>query len=439
MGTYDVAIVGARCAGSPLATMLARRGFRVCLLDRARFPSETPSTHAIQPCGVQILDELGVLDAVWATGAATLDRFTLVNEDVRIEGTVEPPQFTNPGLCIRRVTLDALLVQAAAEAGADVRTGSRVTGVLTDKTGRVTGVSTEHGPVSARVTVGADGRHSVIASSTRAAEYLVTPPGRMPAWAYFTGVTDTEGRLRIARKGDLAFLGSPTDSGLYMAAIAVDVAKAREFHTDRDRNFADALARWPELADLLTGTQREGPIRVMTNWHGYFRRSAGRGWVLVGDAGHFKDFTPAQGISDALRQAQTLAESITAGLDQGAELDIHLKRWWQWRDTDAYEMYWLANDMGAPGISTPLITSVMRQIAKSEAATQQLLKVLNHELAPSKLFTARRLAKGAADALRDRPRQIPATLREITSALKNQLYRTANRYRIGNRRTGTPS
>jgi menaquinone-9 beta-reductase len=419
---YDVAIVGARCAGSPLATMLARRGLRVCLLDRARFPSETPSTHVIQPCGVEILDELGVLDAVMAHGAVPLDRFTLVYDDVRIDGMVDAPHFPTPGLCVRRMTLDALLVEAAAAAGADVRTGCRVTGLLVDDTGRVTGVQTAEGPVRARVTVGADGRRSVVASSTGAAEYLVTPPGRIPAWGYFTGVTDTEGRLRIGRKGDLAFLASPTDGGLYMAGMAVDVAKARDFHTDRERNFAAGMAEWPELADLLAGAQRQGPIRVMTDWHGYFRRSAGRGWVLVGDAGHFKDFTPAQGISDALRQAKSVTESISTGLDCGG-LDAQLRRWWQWRDRDAYAMYWLARDMGVPGASTPLITRIMREVADSDAATRQLLRVLNHELPPAKLFNAARLARAAVGALHDHPRQIRATLGEIAGALKGEIHR----------------
>ncbi|GAC1397218.1 MAG: hypothetical protein NVS4B6_19550 [Mycobacterium sp.] len=64
----------------------------------------------------------------------------------------------------------------------------------------------------------------------------------------------------------------------------------------------------------------------MTDWHGYFRRGAGPGWVLVGDAGHFKDFSPAQGIADALRQAHRLADSITTDIDNPSELDSGLQR-----------------------------------------------------------------------------------------------------------------
>lgn len=61
-----------------VATFLAREGVRVCVVDRAHFPSETPSTHVIQPVGVQILDELGVLSAGYSASAMPLERFTLV-------------------------------------------------------------------------------------------------------------------------------------------------------------------------------------------------------------------------------------------------------------------------------------------------------------------------------------------------------------------------
>ena len=138
-------------------------------------------------------------------------------------------------------------------------------------------------------------------------------------------------------------------------------------------------------------------------------------------------------ISDALRQAKTLTESICTGLSHG-EPDAELRRWWHWRDHDAYAMYWLARDMGVPGASTPLITNVMRQIAGSEAATRQLLRVLNHELPPTRLFTAARLARAAVGALNDQPRQAVATLGEIIRTLKAEFCRAASRYRMDSRR-----
>lgn len=423
MDRFDVVVVGARCAGSPLAALLARRGLRVCVVDRARFPSETPSTHVIQPVGVAILDRLGVLETAIAAGAVPLNRFTLVNEDVRIESAIDEKQFGAPGLCVRRLTLDAMLVDAAAAAGADIRTSTRATGLIRDDN-RVVGVDTDHGALYARVVVGADGRRSSVAEFVGAAEYNVAPSGRMPAWAYFDGVADTEGRLRLGRVGELAFLACPTDGGLYMAGIATSTDTKERFFADREEAFRTRLAAWPELADVLEGSTRVGPIRVMTDWHGYFREATGPGWVLVGDAGHFKDFTPAQGISDALRQAERLAAAITTGLDGQRDIDDELRRWWRWRDDDAYEMHWFATDMGAPGSSSPLITRIMRDIGNDYEATQKLLHVLNHDLRPSELFTTARLVKSAARALLDRPDLFRATVGEIASAGRENIRRS---------------
>ncbi|MHC9292420.1 NAD(P)/FAD-dependent oxidoreductase [Mycobacterium sp. LTG2003] len=418
METFDVVIVGARCAGSPLAVMLARQGLSVCVVDKARFPSETPSTHVIQPCGLEVLERIGALDAVLGTGAVPLDRFTLVNEDVRIDGKLDPAIFSRSGLCVRRLTLDEVLVDTAATAGADVRTGVKTTGLLTAGK-RVVGVETERGPIRARLVVGADGRQSTVAAAIGVPEYLTTTGGRVPAWAYFEGVAEREGRLRLARIGEHAYLASPADSGLYMACIADGAGLG----VDRDAGFDARIAGWPELADLLVGSRRVGPIRVMTKWHGYFRQAAGPGWVLLGDAGHFKDFTPAQGIADALRQAERLAETLPADLADHRAVDAATQRWWRWRDHDALPMYWLATDMGKPGPPTPLVTQVLRDIAADSDATMTLLRVLNHELKPAQLLTRRRLAVAAGRTLRDHPDQIGATSKEIAAAIRDEIRR----------------
>ncbi|MGX9788900.1 NAD(P)/FAD-dependent oxidoreductase [Mycobacterium sp. MMS18-G62] len=411
---FDVVIVGARCAGSPLAIMLARQGLRVCVLDRARFPSDTPSTHLIQPCGVDVLGRLGALDAILAAGAAELDEIVLVTDDVRIETVRDETVSALPGICIRRVTLDALLVEAASDAGVAVRTGTRVTGLITDD-GRVTGVQTDTGPIVAQLVVGADGRHSTVASSVGAAEYHVTPPGRMPAWAYYEGVSARNGRALLGRVGELAYLASPTDGDLYMAAVTLNFSKQAAFHADRDANFDAGIRMWPELADVVAGARRVGPIRVLTRWHGYFRQAAGPGWVLVGDAGHFKDFSPGQGIADALRQAERLAAAIEEGFGQ-SNLDAAMQRWWRWRDHDAYEMYWFATTMGAPGPASPFVRGILRDIAANADATLMMLRVLNHDIRPSQLMTPSRALRATARAVRDQPRQIASILGEFVTA-----------------------
>jgi hypothetical protein len=107
----------------------------------------------------------------------------------------------------------------------------------------------------------------------------------------------------------------------------------------------------------------------------------------VGDAGHFKDFTPAQSISDAPRQAKHLAATVHTGMATST-LDASTMRWWTWRDRDASEMYWLAADMGIAGASTPLTTRLLRDSPPTPPRRVSCCGVLNHELPPSRLFTA---------------------------------------------------
>jgi 2-polyprenyl-6-methoxyphenol hydroxylase-like FAD-dependent oxidoreductase len=416
---FDVAIVGARCAGSPLAMMLARRGLSVCLLDRARFPSDALSTHVIQPCGVTILRRLGVLDDLLGAGAVPLTRLSLVDEQVRIESELDLEEMGAPSISMRRVTLDHLLVEAAESAGAEVRTGTGVTGLI-EEDGRVNGVETPLGVVRAPLVVGADGRGSTVASEVGATEYQVEPPGRLFAWAYFEGVGDREGHLRLGSQGDLTFVASPTDGGLYLAAVCPFLEEREAFLADREAGFEAGLRSWPELAALLDGATRIGPIRVMVDWRGYFRHAAGPGWALLGDAGHFKDPTPAQGISDALRQASRLADAIEAGLGGSADLDSELRRWWRWRDEDAHEMYRFATDLGS-GRSPLLGFEVLRGIAGDEKASSDLLRVLNHDIPPARLFSGRRIGRAVAGAIRRRPRLAPALMRELASEARNEL------------------
>ncbi|WP_166904141.1 NAD(P)/FAD-dependent oxidoreductase [Mycobacterium sp. DL440] len=414
MESFDVVVVGGRCAGSALATYLARAGMRVCLVDKANFPSETPSTHVIQPRGVAILDELGVLGPVLTHGAVQLDRFSLVNDDVRIDGVLDDG-FACPGLNARRTILDQELQQGAIRSGVEVRNGCRVTGIRMSGE-RVIGVETADGSLGADLVVGADGCRSVVAEAVGAHKYLVKPPGRVPVWGYFTAGPQ-EPRLRIARKGNLAFLASPTDSSLYMAGLAVDHADAHDFNRNREANFRDALRAWPELDEIVRGAERVGPLRVMMNWHSYFRESAGPGWVLVGDAGHFKDFTPAQGIADALCQAKSLSTVIQATMGRAVAQDEALYRWWRHRDRRSYDMYWLAMQMGRPGPSSPLITEVLRRISCDPNGATTLLKVLNRDVLSDKLFTVGRLLAATYTTLWNHPGRRRATFAEIGALL----------------------
>lgn len=288
----DVVVVGARCAGAPLATVLARAGLRVCLVDKDRFPSDTLSTHVIQPAGVQALERIGVLDALLEVAPPMFrgrmafdDDMAVIDDIVGITGA--------PALSVRRITLDEILVNAAAEAGADVRTQTAVTGLVTDR-GRVAGVTTAAGELRAPLVVGADGTRSAVAKMVGAKEYQPTSNGRVFMWAYYEA-DPTNGEIWIGKIDDHAYLVTPTDNGLSLVAACPSIDRRDEVRADRQAVYEAGVRGWPELHAGVAGARREGQIYTMANMRGFFRRSAGPGWALVGDAGHFKDPTPRPG------------------------------------------------------------------------------------------------------------------------------------------------
>lgn len=419
---FDAIVVGARCAGAPLATMLARDGMRVCLVDKDRFPSDTPSTHGIQPIGVQVLERLGVLDSLLGLAPPIL-RLRMVFDDVSIPAADVVATTGAPGLGVRRIALDEILVNAAADAGAEVRTETKVTGLVTSDGGRVAGIATRSEELRAPLVVGADGTRSAVARMVGAREYHPTANGRVFMWAYYDA-DPTDGEMWIGKLGDHTYLALPTDGGLTLIGVCPSIERRDEVRADREAVYDAGLRAWPELHAGVDGARRDGPVRTMANMRGFFRASAGPGWALVGDAGHFKDPTPGQGIADALRQSEQLAAAITRALDGGHDrADEILRDWWRWRDEDAWEMYWLAHDMGAPGPTPPLRREAQRRIAADHDLTTAMVRVLNHQLRPSEAFTPTFAVTALAQALRHGRGHRRAIAHEAKTATLDELRR----------------
>jgi 2-polyprenyl-6-methoxyphenol hydroxylase-like FAD-dependent oxidoreductase len=171
----------------------------------------------------------------------------------------------------------------------------------------------------------------------------------------------------------------------------------------------------------------------MANMHGFFRESAGPGWALVGDAGHFKDPSPGQGISDALRQAETLSAAVAAGLaEDDSALDGRLRDWWRRRDEDAWEMYWFAHDVGAAGPTPPLLRAVQRRVAADPALIERVVRVFNRDLAPSAAFSPRFALATLAHELRHGPAgSRRALLRDAVETGRAEARRALWRTRLG--------
>ncbi len=130
--TYDAIVVGARCAGAPTGMLLARKGYKVLVVDRATFPSDTLSTHMIHAPGVAALKRWGLLDQVIATGCPPVDTYSFNFGMFTIAGSPRPSDGNAIGYAPRRTLIDKILVDAASAAGAEVREGFTVEDVIVE-------------------------------------------------------------------------------------------------------------------------------------------------------------------------------------------------------------------------------------------------------------------------------------------------------------------
>ena len=313
---YDVVIAGARCAGAATAMLLARQGARVLLLDRSRYGADTLSTHALMRGGVWQLHRWGLLPRVIAAGTPTVRSATFHLPGGVSTVEIRPKHGVDGLYAPRRTVLDAILVDAALSAGADVRFGTSVTGLRRDRTGRVTGITGRAGAarlaVGADLVVGADGRRSAVARHAGAGAAHVAPASSGVIYRYFRDVAADAYHWYFTPGSAAGVI--PTNDGLACVFAASSAeSMRREFDGGAEAGLRRVLARAaPGLADRLEHHGAAGPPRAFPGLPGYLRDAAGPGWALVGDAGYFKDPITAHGITDALRDAEILARVVTS-------------------------------------------------------------------------------------------------------------------------------
>lgn len=334
---YDAIVVGARCAGSPTAMLLARAGHRVLLLDRSTFPSDRLSTHYIQPPGVKCLEAWGLLDAVVAAGTPPIHGFAVYAGDRLL---MQPPM-EGIAYCPRRYLLDAILVDAAVAAGAEPRTGFKVDEILMDGD-TVTGV-VGHGrdgtPVRelARFVIGAEGHHSLVAKTVKAPVYREREPLTGGYYSYWSGVDLDGAAVYISDRGGV--LAFPTNDG--RACIAAGRARAEfaTYRSDIESMFFWILDAAPAFAAKVRAGKREERWMGTADVPNFFRKPYGPGWALVGDAGYMKDPTTGFGIADAFRDAGLLADALDAALSGRAPAEEVLSGYQSRRDAAALPIY----------------------------------------------------------------------------------------------------
>ena len=315
--SYDVIVVGARCAGAATARLLAGRGHRVLLLDRATMPSDTLSTHGLARGGVVQLARWGLLDRLVAEGAPPVRTVAFDPPRGHLERPVKDRAGVDFLLAPRRSRIDALLVEEAAAAGATVRLGTSVDGVLRDARGRVVGVEArERGGAAlrfgARHVVAADGLRSTLAPALGAQTRRSFRTGATLFYAYVGG---EDWRAFEFHVGPRAFAGAfPTHDGQACVWLSrPDRLYGAVRHARRDR--AEAWTRLlqdvaPGLGERVRRGEITSPLRGCVDPPNYVRQAHGDGWSLVGDAGYHRDPITGHGMTDAFRDAELLADAL---------------------------------------------------------------------------------------------------------------------------------
>lgn len=312
--SYDVVVVGARCAGAATAMLLARAGHRVLVVDRGRYGTDTLSTHALMRGAVVQLHRWNVLPAVVASGTTPVRHATFFYGEESVAVPIAPRDGIDALYAPRRFVLDSLLVDAARAAGAEVVYGMRLKSLQRSETGRVTGVILEDESgtvhrVAARVVVGADGMRSTVARLVEAQTYRAGQHASGTIYGHWRGL-DVDGYGWYFVPG-ISAGAIPTNAGEVCVSVSVPgPAFTRLFAHQPDTAFLDLLAKAaPDLARQVARAGRSH-LSGFPGQPGFFRCAHGPGWALVGDAGYFKDPLTAHGITDALRDAELLAHAI---------------------------------------------------------------------------------------------------------------------------------
>jgi flavin-dependent dehydrogenase len=310
---HDAIVVGARCAGAATAMLLARKGYKVLLVDRAVFPSDIPHGHFIHRHGPRRLARWGLLERVAKTNCPPttscvmdLGDFPLIGTELSVDGIAL-------GYGPRRSVVDTILVEGAIEAGAHVRTGVNVE-TFTSDNDRITGIRGRRSATgtvfteSANVVIGADGRHSRLARFVSAPQYDSVPSLTCWYFSYWSGVAHRGVEIHI--RPDRVAFAFPTNDALVGIFVGWPAERLPVLRADIERHFMAALDAIPDLAERVRAGRREEPFKGATDVPNFFRKPYGPGWALVGDAGCHKDPILALGMCDALRDAELLAEAL---------------------------------------------------------------------------------------------------------------------------------
>jgi 2-polyprenyl-6-methoxyphenol hydroxylase-like FAD-dependent oxidoreductase len=287
------------------------------------------------------------------------------------------------------------MVEAAATAGVEVRQGFTVEELVTDGE-RVVGVrgrSRGTGTVSetARLVVGADGKHSVVAKAVGPAAYHEKPALSMGYYTYWADVPIAGGEM-YGREDRL--VGAwPTNDGLVITYVAAPVAQFHAFRSDIEGNVLASLDQCGDLGERVRAGKRADRFFGTADLPNRFHKPFGLGWALVGDAGLVMDPITGQGIGHAFRDAELLTEAIDAGFAGRQPLMDALAGYERQRNDMTLPMYGFTTELAsfAPPMEEQL--GLFRALVGRPAEIDRFLGVLTGTVPIPEYFAPGNLIK----------------------------------------------
>jgi 2-polyprenyl-6-methoxyphenol hydroxylase-like FAD-dependent oxidoreductase len=306
----------------------------VAIFDRAKLPGDTMSTHVIYPNTIARLERLGALDRIMAHRPPPL--YTAwYHQNRMFVAPHTPEEGRDWAFCIRRSTLDRHLLDLARESGAEVFDNAPVKAMLGAGTGDdpVRGVVAEIDgkdfSIEATLVVGADGVSSTVAGLVGAKRQRVMPTKTMLYYAYWVDV-DTRNTQDFFFEPPWICAHFPADDGHHVVTMNGPVELRRGIR-DLEAFYLDRIRSIPQLWGRLSKARKVSNVRGTPRLEGFYRRQSGPGWLLSGDAAHFKHPASAQGIGDALHAAEVLAPMIAD--------NTHHEKYPRWREEVSRDLY----------------------------------------------------------------------------------------------------
>lgn len=395
MQSYDVIISGGRIAGATLAYELSKSGYRVLLLDKASFPSDTLSTHNFLSHGVVMLQQMGVLDELLATGTPTYSRAVIQFDDAVIDGYFPEVAGNAQCLCIRRTVLDDVLFRRAAKMpNVTVIEGFRVTGLLWENNAVVGVEGVKRGGerlrFGARLVVGADGRNSTVRRLAGSSQLASVPTDFASYVGYYEGYKQ-EGDIHseLYKSEDKLAIVFPTGDNLHVVGVMFPLED--EYWTAR---FLDSPGtaiheivnkgfQGTPLASRLAHASLFGQVKGLRGYDNDWYQGMGKGWALVGDALSFKDPAVGQGMPDAISSAQILTGVLDACMGRWENNWKLMSELYQ-NQVEAKMMsrFRMACQFTKNALFTPEQQAVNKLVAANAMATSAFLGIYNHAVEP---------------------------------------------------------